>query len=396
MTNPSSEHVQLLVIGAGPVGLFAGLCAARRGLRVLLIDHVWRGYSSGYAALVHANSLKLMEDVDLVRKLERQGKRIERIGIRADGGNVITCELVAPALVLPQAILEETLLGALREAGVEVRSPHQAATIEQHADAVDVRVLRRELVTVGSPAPRSEWEPVESSVIQADFVIGADGYDSRVRAALGIDVTEVGNGESFALFEVSDYETPDSTSSLFFDDGVGSLVLPMPEGRARLSFQLTDQLDAAPDIERLRALLAARRPSEAIDVGRVEWGSVMHFERRLARRFGKGRVWLAGDAAHVTSPFGAQSLNVGLSEVHSLVGRIAACAEGKAPISSLESYSTEFEREWHKLFGVNVLFDVLPHAPRWLSKYARRIVSALPASGNDLLALLARLGLRLS
>ena len=100
MTNPSSEHVQLLVIGAGPVGLLAGLCAARRGLDVLLIDHVWRGYASEHAALVHANSLKLMGDADLVQKLVKKGKRIERVGIRADGGNVITSDLAEPALVL--------------------------------------------------------------------------------------------------------------------------------------------------------------------------------------------------------------------------------------------------------------------------------------------------------
>jgi 2-polyprenyl-6-methoxyphenol hydroxylase-like FAD-dependent oxidoreductase len=80
----------------------------------------------------------------------------------------------------------------------------------------------------------------------------------------------------------------------------------------------------------LCALLAQRAPWYRRAVERVDWGRVVRFERRLARRFGESRVWLAGDAAHGTSPLGAQSMNAGLSEAHDLVRGIAARADPSA------------------------------------------------------------------
>ena len=122
----------------------------------------------------------------------------------------------------------------------------------------------------------------------------------------------------------------------------------------------------------------------------------MHFERRLARRFGKGRVWLAGDAAHVTSPLGNQSMNAGLQEASTLVARMAAAIGAKTVDEPLREYGREREREWHKLLGVNVRFDLLPHAAPWLATHARRLLPLLPASGKELTLLLEEIGLRLS
>ncbi len=393
----STEHVQVLVVGAGPVGLFAGLCAARRGLEVVLIDHVWRGYGRGHAALLHGRALELFDDERLVRKLKAEGQAIERLSFYVDGEPVASTALPRPALAVPQSVLEDALLSELRARNVELRTPQQAATTDQSEQHVDVRVMRRELVTLGSPAHYSEWEPVESSLLRADFVIGADGYDSRVRSSLGIEVVEVGPSESFAMFEVSAGDSRwGSAAELAFNDELGGIFYPLRGARARLGFQICERLDAPPDLERLRGLLAARAPWLSERVGSVEWGTVMHFERRIARRFGKGRVWLAGDAAHVTSPLGAQSLNVGLFEASQLVERIADCAKFGSMPACLEHYASEREREWHKLLGVNVRFDVLPHAAPWLATHARRLVPALPASGPDLSAIVEQLGLRLS
>ncbi len=120
----------------------------------------------------------------------------------------------------------------------------------------------------------------------------------------------------------------------------------------------------------------------------------MHFERRLARRFGRGRIWLAGDSAHVTSPLGNQSMNVGLFEAYDLTRRIADCGLERLALGARALWS-EREREWHKLLGVNVSFDLLPGAPSWLPSHARHLVPALPASGPDLVEVLRELGLRL-
>jgi 2-polyprenyl-6-methoxyphenol hydroxylase-like FAD-dependent oxidoreductase len=186
------EAVDLLLVGAGPVGLFAGLCAARQGLDVLLVDHVSRGYAGGHAALLHAGALALFDDAELVQRLHSLGNPVESIAIHVEGDVAARLQLPAPALAVPQSALVEVLTGALRKHGVELRTPVQATSMRQEAEYVDVQVTRRELVTLGSPADYSEWEPVESSGVRAGFVIGADGYDSHTRQMLGIEGVHLG------------------------------------------------------------------------------------------------------------------------------------------------------------------------------------------------------------
>jgi 2-polyprenyl-6-methoxyphenol hydroxylase-like FAD-dependent oxidoreductase len=255
--------------------------------------------------------------------------------------------------------------------------------------------VRRELATLGSPAHYSEWEPVESWLVNAQFVLGADGYESRVRTALGLELTDVGNTETFAMFEGPLPEDVPNSIEIGFSEGLVCSMVPLPDARARFAFQLDSGLDAEPDLELLRSLVRDRAPFLGEALSRVDWSTVIHFERRLARRFGSGRVWLAGDAAHVTSPIGAQSMNLGFVEANGFVERIAACRDGKASPDSLEHYGLAQQREWHKLLGFNVKFELEPNAPVWLGELARKIPSVLPASGTDLKRLLRGIGLRM-
>ncbi|HEV8247175.1 MAG TPA: NAD(P)/FAD-dependent oxidoreductase, partial [Polyangiaceae bacterium] len=332
-------------------------------------------------------------DVGVLKKLSRSSQPLNRIALYVAGERAAELELPSPALAVPQNALEEALLGALRAEGVALKAPYQATLIEEQGDRARVRVTRRELVTAGSPALAGEWEPVESLTIDAEFVIGADGYDSRVRGALGIETVELAHAEAFAIFEFKSGGEPKPELGLVFDDRLGSALTPLPDGRQRWAFQVTSELSEVSDLARLRTLLSARAPWYDLRTDAVDWGTLTHFERRLARRFGRGRVWLAGDAAHVTSPFGAQSMNVGLHEACELSERIADCKAGKKRSESLEQYGIERQREWHKLLGCNVHLDVLPHAAKWLPCHARQILPALPASGPDLDRLLEQLGL---
>jgi 2-polyprenyl-6-methoxyphenol hydroxylase-like FAD-dependent oxidoreductase len=391
-----SDSVQLLVVGAGPVGLFAALTASRLGIRVRVIDQVWRGYAPGHATLLHASSLELLEEAGIASRMRAAGHEVRELSVHVGDAPVLELELPAPVLAVPQGILEEALVTAIRRENVELLTPYQAVTIEQESSHVDVRVLRRALVTLGSPAHYSEWEPLDSSVIRASFVIGADGYESRVRAALGIEPVGMGSTETFAVFEAEgDAPQAESTMHLCFDDESSGVMLPLADGRKRWAFQVRDALDAEPDLGRLRSLQSQRAPWCTDTPDTVSWGSVIQFERRLVRQLGKHRVWLAGDAAHVTSPLGNQSMNAGLVEAHELAHCVARAVDSPRGLAELEDCGTERVREWHKLFGVNVGFETLPHAPKWLAKYARRLVPTLPVSSVDA-TLFERLGLRLS
>jgi 2-polyprenyl-6-methoxyphenol hydroxylase-like FAD-dependent oxidoreductase len=261
---------------------------------------------------------------------------------------------------------------------------------------VRVRVVRRELVTLGSPADYSDWAPVESYTVRADWVMGADGYDSRVRAAIGVDVAKLGETQTFAMFEVPSHAGASDAFELGFADGLASAVVPLANSRARLGFQLDSGLDGEPNAERLHHLILTRTPWFRHGMTEVDWSTVIQFERRLVRRFGGGRVWLAGDAAHVTSPFGAQSMNLGLAEASDLAARFHACLRKGRSLDSLHEYGSEHQREWHKLLGYHVKFDLLPHAPPWLAEHAREVSPVLPASGADLREILRQLGLKIS
>jgi 2-polyprenyl-6-methoxyphenol hydroxylase-like FAD-dependent oxidoreductase len=295
---------------------------------------------------------------------------------------------------LPQGLLEDALHQAVRGAGVSLLTPVEASVIQQEDNEVRVRAVRRELVTLGSPAEYSEWQPIESFVIKARYVIGADGYESRVRAALGIDVAAIGPTESFAMFEGPTSTTLEPRLDLGYAGQLFSNTLTVAPNRARLGFQIATGLDATADMARLRELSPERAPwfHYAACTG-VDWGAVTHFERRLVRRFGHGRVWLAGDAAHVTNPFGAQSMNIGLSEAAALVDRIHAGSRRGDATDSLRDYGLCCQREWYRLFGYHVKFELLPHAPEWLGSCARKLLPVLPVSGADLNAVLQELGL---
>jgi 2-polyprenyl-6-methoxyphenol hydroxylase-like FAD-dependent oxidoreductase len=104
-------------------------------------------------------------------------------------------------------------------------------------------------------------------------------------------------------------------------------------------------------------------------------------------------VWLAGDAAHTTSPLGVQSMNRGISEAWQLTERIAGVIAGKHPPTTLESLGNAQRQDWLRTLTIGADFEFLPHAADWLSPHVQQVVSALPASGPDLEELLRQLGI---
>jgi 2-polyprenyl-6-methoxyphenol hydroxylase-like FAD-dependent oxidoreductase len=110
-------------------------------------------------------------------------------------------------------------------------------------------------------------------------------------------------------------------------------------------------------------------------------------------RFGSGRAWLAGDAAHATGPVGVQSMNVGLREAHDLAERISAIVKSGDDLSTLERYDAERRHEWRRLLNLDAGLRPTGPTSAWSGERAERLLPCVPASGEDLDTLLRQAGI---
>ena len=118
----------------------------------------------------------------------------------------------------------------------------------------------------------------------------------------------------------------------------------------------------------------------------------MRFERRLASSFGDGRLWLAGDAAHLTGPGGVQSMNLGLAEASDLTTRIAGVLREAKPLSSIAAYDESWSSEWRRMMGLSASLRG-PSADPWAASHAGQLLSCLPAHGEEAVKLAEQVGL---
>ena len=407
---------EVLVIGAGPVGLFAALLLADRGFEVTIADQERRPAARSYALALHPHTLRLLEGAGLAAEALAQAHRIERIVFYEGKDRQAEIDLGAvsdfPCIaVLPQQILEGMLESRLEELGVRVLWNHRLAELHLGSGPPQAFLerLRRTPSNGGDEAVAEE-----TFEVRPEMVIGADGHHSAVRHALKASFVEMSPPEVFAVFETGAEQLADAEARILLDaDGAGVL-WPLGGHRLRWSFQVPDwegfveprfKRRVFPKVgdepfpylvrERLDELVAARAPWFEAPAGDVIWSMAVRFEHRLAGRFGQGHAWLAGDAAHLASPVGAQSMNIGLKEAHELVRLVEWVQRDGYPLDLFERYEKERRHEWRQLFGARGRPEPAPAAGAWVRHHAARILPCLPASGPDLSLLLRQIGLEL-
>lgn len=410
---------EVLVVGAGPVGLFTALQLARRGIRVEIIDKDWRTGAHSYALALHAQSLRLLHDLGLLTEVLGDAYLVESIGVYE--GPKRQAEVLASeespygglAAVLRQDALEALLEDALKAEGVTVRWNHELSDLESRADGARVTIDHLVKETVGYAASHTEWTIGKTFRRDVPFVIGADGHRSTVRRRLGIDFDPAGQTQHFAVFECNTNADLGHEMKIVFADGTTNVLWPMHDGRCRWSFELLDYTasDQTRKKDRLAVqigtgrflelseesferLLEERAPWFDATVDEILWRIVVRFERRLASRFGKDRAWIVGDAAHMTGPVGMQSMNVGLTEAHRLAGIVAGILRANESADRLGEYSRSSIEHWDHLLGLKDMFQPDDSAGPWLRQRGRQLLSCLPASGDDLKQLAAQLNLQ--
>ena len=337
---PAPFDVDLLVIGAGPTGLTAACEALRQGLSVRIVDRKAHRSTVSKALVMHARTLEALEDLQLSQRLVAEGARFEGLNVRFGKREPVRVELGALGwtdtrypfwLSIPQYATERCLEERLGELGGAVGWRTALESLEQDVDGVTA-VLRRD--DGGEERCRARW------------MVGADGGRSRSRDLVGLHMDRESLDKTFVLADVK------TTCDLEQSEGHGwrgaqglLLLVPMPEPDVFRLIAHVPNPGEEPltlDADSLDALILART-GMAFGSHDVTWSSQFELSQGLSDRYRAGRVFLAGDAAHVHSPVGGQGMNTGIQDAHNLVWKLALARDiGDA---AAEPYLQSYEQE---------------------------------------------------
>lgn len=390
---------EILVVGAGPVGLVTALFLQQQGMRVEVIDTHQRTTPYSYALAIHPRTLRLLDSAGLSEGLIAAGRKLNKVAYYEGSDRRAEIDYAPLAsrhpylLVVRQSLLESAAAEALHAMGATVHWGHRLQALNAASDSVRVEVAKLDSVAAGYPIARSEWVVARTETMSPSFVIGADGFDSAVRRMSGIEMDEHGAPELFSVFEIEAEGELPAEVRVILDRDFTSVYWPLEQGRCRWGFQIAGDSEHEASLQRFEQLIAARAPWFAARTTRIYWSTLGLFERRLARSFGRGRVWLAGDAAHQAAPVGVHSMNSGLIESRELASRISRIRHAGGDPALLDDYATAAHQEWRRLLDAGTKVRALPGTDSWVQQRAARIVACVPASGDDLEPLLRQVGL---
>jgi 2-polyprenyl-6-methoxyphenol hydroxylase-like FAD-dependent oxidoreductase len=390
----------VLVVGAGPTGLYAALRLAEGGVGVDVVDKHWRTGAHSYALALHPRSLRLLARDGLIEPLLAQGHKVERVAFWVDGNEAGALDYgqlggdYPFVLVLPQSSLEGVLEDRLAELKVDIHWNHRLESVRSEGQGLVAEIVHLDQIASGYPIARLEWTVVKAIKGQAGFVVGADGYHSHLRERLGIRYEQTGPLDSYSVFEFESAKSSGNEMRVVFDEGLGSVLWPMQGNRCRWSFQITHPDQHEPSRTRLNDFIKSRAPWFPLVTGEIHWSSMVRFDRRVATSMGRDRVWLAGDSAHLSSPVGVQSMNTGLIDAHELAAALAAILRQNGSADLLAAYEAKRLKELGPLFGGSGTLRADDAAADWVKSLSGQILNVVPATAGDLEQLLAQIGLR--
>ncbi|GHF77875.1 2-polyprenyl-6-methoxyphenol hydroxylase-like FAD-dependent oxidoreductase [Amycolatopsis bartoniae] len=333
--------MKVLIAGGGPTGLTLAIELARRNVEVRIVDKATEFFAGSRGDGLQPRTMEVFEDLGVLDAVLAEGMLPAPFRVHLNG-RFVEERWMAPlqeprpdvpypnAYFLGQSQTEAILRDRLAEFGVRVELNTALAGFEQDVDGVTATLSTGE-------------------VVRAAYLVGADGGRSFVRKALGI-AFEGTTDESFRMLLGDVAADLDPACGYWFaseDDPMsGVMMSPLPgQGLFQFGTPLGEE-DTDPTLETLQAKLDERQAGVRLE--KLTWSTVWRPNVRLAERFRVGRVFLAGDAAHVHPPTGGQGLNTGVQDAYNLGWKLA---DGAPEL--LDSYETERRAVAERVLGVS-------------------------------------------
>ncbi|MTD14773.1 pentachlorophenol monooxygenase [Nakamurella sp. YIM 132087] len=348
-------QTQVLVAGGGPIGLMAAVELRRRGVDVLIVDALAARPLWAKAIGVQPRTLEILDQIGIVRSALDAGTVMRGQQVYKDGALVGQIDIEVPDQVpyrfaaLPQYETERVLEEHLERLGGRLQREVRLLSFTQD-DAGVTAVLQT---------------PAGEKTVRAEYLVGADGAHSIVRKTLGIGFEGDAFPESYMLGDVEvDWDLPQGyavrSSRTTGDGAVDDLLVAIPlpgRKRYRMSMLVPPELapqgstgadgithgftgGREPELHHIQEVLDRLSPVP-VTAGRLRWSSVFRISHRLADRYSVGRAFIAGDAAHIHPPTGAQGMNTGLQDAYNLGWKLAQAVSGHGAPGLLDSYHAE-------------------------------------------------------
>lgn len=341
----ASDAVQVVVVGAGPVGLMLAGELGLGGARVAVLEKLDAPTTESRASTVHARTMEIFDQRGLIGRLGPDGQKLPPQELKGHFGG-LPLDFGAQPTRYPgqwkvlQAKVEKVLGEWALGLGAEIRRGHEVRALTVHDDHVELDVRR----TGGPPGAA----PLR---IRADYVVGCDGEESSVRRLAGFDFPGTDATRELIRADVLGVDVPDRR---FERTPHGLAIAATRNGVTRVMVHEFGRealpRDADPGFAEMVEVWG-RVTGEDIGSGTPTWVNAFGNVNRQAACYRDGRVLLAGDAAHRQMPVGGQALNLGLQDAANLGWRLAAVATGRAPDRLLDDYAEERRAVGRRVLG---------------------------------------------
>jgi len=326
--------IDVLIVGAGPTGLMLALAMKRLGRAVRVVERSPKPSEYSKALAVQSRTLELFDTMGIGREARSRGEWFRAVSFYARGRRVARLRLggipsrYPRPLILSQAETERILIEHLAKLGVDVERSKELTGFIEEDDGVTATVR------AGSGEPE---------LIQARWLVGCDGAHSAVRHALGLPFEGAAYPETVGLADVRiDWDRPPGEAEVYLSRTGVMGAVPMKGDRRYRMIDLNPHPQEANETS-LAAFQSrfAEASCSPISLTDPVWISLFHLHRRIVPTMRVGRVFLAGDAAHIHSPAGGQGMNTGIQDALNLAWKLDHVLEGIAPESLLDSYTAE-------------------------------------------------------